>query len=777
MKITFLLSGSIRSNFSYRPLALARSLHALGHDISIIAPKADKYNNFIPEDIANIDGIRIIQPFQFTTKRLEINLLPYLFGATKSLLAEDPDLVYIYKPTPISIVGLLSKLFRNTKTVADFDDLGSEVMRIEGHPWHQRMLVAWSERTAARYSDRLVVASTHLLNAYSNKFPRKPILLVPNCIESDWLSPLIPSGRQKHIVFMGSVNRKSILDPLFDVLPEIVREHPDLSVEILGDGMFLPYFKEKAAALKLSNNIAFAGWLPLEEAKGRLHAGDIGYNWMPDELTTKAASNMKVPQYMSRGVVPIVSDVGDLATTVDHGSAGYVSKPDDIQSLKETLLFALTDQDRAGKAERARSFASERLSWNAFANTFDMWIQPKKKAGKRKMYVVATTVPGNVGGGEMRNSSLIKQLAKRAAVEIDVFCISSGDAEAARNGFESSIPAACHVSKNGRRSFISDIKAVFIKRVPPFMENFKASGIGRTFRQACEASLPDIVLIEQLSAYYCIRHHIAWLKSKGVKIVFDCHNIEFQAFKDSLEIFPFPKKMIGRFLVPHMKELEIEITKLSDAVLACSPSNADFFKTYNRKTYTIPNGVERGESRIAAEGREPVLVFMGGIGYPPNADAMEFYLTAIHPKVREHVPNVRLLAIGTDKKWLDDLDIYDPSISPLGFVEDVAPYLNEASIGICPIRYGSGTRIKIMTCMKAGLPVVSTSKGAEGVGYQNGQDIIIADAPESFAEAIVRLLNDRPYREKMAQNGLDFIAKNCDWNVIGKELASIITSV
>ena len=160
MKILMLGSGSVKSNFMHRLLALAKALKQRGHNVTIIAPKADKYNNFEPETITGLDGVRILQPFQFATKRLEINLLPYLFDAARLVLREKPDIVYMYKPTPVSLVGLVSKLFRRTRTVLDMDDLGSEVMQIEGHPAHQRKLVEWSERLAARFADQLVVAST-----------------------------------------------------------------------------------------------------------------------------------------------------------------------------------------------------------------------------------------------------------------------------------------------------------------------------------------------------------------------------------------------------------------------------------------------------------------------------------------------------------------------------------------------------------------------------------------------------------------------------------------
>jgi UDP:flavonoid glycosyltransferase YjiC (YdhE family) len=195
MKILMLGSGSIKSNFAYRLLALGKSLAKRGHKVSIIAPKADKYNDFKAEDVSDIKEVRVLQPFQFATKRLEINLIPYLFDAARLVLREKPDLVYIYKPTPISIIGLVAKL-RRIPVVLDMDDLGSEVMRIEGHPAHQRKLVELSEKIGAKQASRLVVASTYLRDLYKKKFPDKPIHVLPNGVESDWFTPEKPSKKK-----------------------------------------------------------------------------------------------------------------------------------------------------------------------------------------------------------------------------------------------------------------------------------------------------------------------------------------------------------------------------------------------------------------------------------------------------------------------------------------------------------------------------------------------------------------------------------------------------
>jgi polysaccharide biosynthesis protein PslH len=400
---------------------------------------------------------------------------------------------------------------------------------------------------------------------------------------------------------------------------------------------------------------------------------------------------------------------------------------------------------------------------------------------KQKIYVVAVTVPGNVGGGEIRNYNLIKQLVQRIGADLEVFCISSktGDPETLQKGFEANVRARCHVVPQRPRSFMSAARAIFLERVPPFMDDFRSSGVGDVFRKACEKSLPDVVHIEGLQAYYCIRPHIPWLKRQGVKIVLDCHNIEHQLFQSTLESFSLTKRFIGKFLAPNLKRLEIEAAEQSDAVFCCSASDAGFFKSHNPATHVIPNGVDCSYFQPAVKTRSanPGIIFIGIVGFPPNVDAMRFYLSAIHAEVKERVPNIKLLAIGVDQAWLNSIGVNDPSVKPLGFVEDVRPYLAQAMIGICPLRYGSGTRLKILTYMAAGLAVVSTRKGSEGINYVDGRDLMLADEPHAFAKTITELLNDTKRCEEIGRNGRNFVLKNYDWNIIGNSLADLYRTI
>ena len=131
MKIAFMTSGTIRGPFSYRSLAFGKELLKKGHEVYIVAPRFDKYSKFQDEGITNIDGIKIIRPWQIKNVPFILGLIPYMISSIILLHRINPDVVHINKPNPITIIGLVLKLTRGKRIIFDTDDIDSEVMRIE----------------------------------------------------------------------------------------------------------------------------------------------------------------------------------------------------------------------------------------------------------------------------------------------------------------------------------------------------------------------------------------------------------------------------------------------------------------------------------------------------------------------------------------------------------------------------------------------------------------------------------------------------------------------
>jgi glycosyltransferase involved in cell wall biosynthesis len=147
------------------------------------------------------------------------------------------------------------------------------------------------------------------------------------------------------------------------------------------------------------------------------------------------------------------------------------------------------------------------------------------------------------------------------------------------------------------------------------------------------------------------------------------------------------------------------------------------------------------------------LVFIGGFQHPPNTDAVLWYAREILPRVRTQLPGVPTYIVGSKvPATLNALAA--PDFIVTGYVPDVAPYFAGCRVSIAPLRYGAGVKGKVNLAMSWGLPVVATTPSIEGMHLCDGDDVLVADDPAAFADAIVRLYRDEALWTRLAAGGL-----------------------
>lgn len=188
--------------------------------------------------------------------------------------------------------------------------------------------------------------------------------------------------------------------------------------------------------------------------------------------------------------------------------------------------------------------------------------------------------------------------------------------------------------------------------------------------------------------------------------------------------------------------------------------------------YVIPNGVDLDAYAGVQGTPEPdSLIFTGSFRYQPNYQAMLWFIERVLPQIKEQVPGVRLTITG-DPAGLSLPR--DGAVTQTGFVADVRPLVARSWVSIVPLQVGGGTRLKILEAAALGTPVVSTSKGAEGLAFEDGRDIAIADTPSDFANRTVRLLNDRELRGRMTANARALARQVYDWKVILPDFLKVV---
>jgi len=158
------------------------------------------------------------------------------------------------------------------------------------------------------------------------------------------------------------------------------------------------------------------------------------------------------------------------------------------------------------------------------------------------------------------------------------------------------------------------------------------------------------------------------------------------------------------------------------------------------------------------------LVFSGSMDWLPNDDAMKYFVREILPKIRASCPEVVLTVVGRKPfPALTALSREDPNIRVTGRVDDVRPFLERAAVYVIPLRIGGGTRLKVFEAMAMEKPVVSTSIGVEGLPVVHGTEVLIADEPDAFADAVVRLLHDSTLARQLGEAAARKVRARFGW--------------
>ena len=179
----------------------------------------------------------------------------------------------------------------------------------------------------------------------------------------------------------------------------------------------------------------------------------------------------------------------------------------------------------------------------------------------------------------------------------------------------------------------------------------------------------------------------------------------------------------------------------------------------------VPNGVDVETLRKKTDEETRNILFVGWMRHLPNRDAIAWFVSEIWPLIKSANVAVRLQIIGKGlqgelRAALDS----DERVEYLGYVDDVTGFVQRACVSVVPIRVGSGSRLKILESMALGTPVVSTTIGCEGIEAKDGEELIIADDPQGFAQSVLELLYDKDKRTRIAANARRLVEQHYSWS-------------
>ncbi len=237
------------------------------------------------------------------------------------------------------------------------------------------------------------------------------------------------------------------------------------------------------------------------------------------------------------------------------------------------------------------------------------------------------------------------------------------------------------------------------------------------------------------------------------------------------------KSKTGQKAAEDMRQLEFTAIQSADASVIHSTAELEIIRPLlpGAKLHLFPLIMDaKGSQKTFVERRD--IIFVGGYRHTPNVDAVKYFVEEVMPLLRKQLPGVHFHVVGSNPPAeIQALATEDVIIT--GFVKNLAPLFDQVRVSVAPLRYGAGIKGKVGTAMAAGLPVVATSLAAEGMSLTDGENILVADGPEAFANAVTRIYRDEILWNHIGKNGLAFADETWGAKAAWKTLSAILEDI
>jgi glycosyltransferase involved in cell wall biosynthesis len=285
---------------------------------------------------------------------------------------------------------------------------------------------------------------------------------------------------------------------------------------------------------------------------------------------------------------------------------------------------------------------------------------------------------------------------------------------------------------------------------------------------------PDIVTVEHDNAAAWVGEIAPQMPSALV-----LHNIGTHYYASRARAAAGARRLAFTFEARRFRRYHDRWLDRYSALIAVSDWDASSLRSVTRRPVeVVPNGVASDELLPTEPSTEPATVlFTGTLDHPPNSEGIRWFAAEVWPHVLRRRPDARLLVVGRapprEVRALDGRD----RVEVIGPVSTIAPYFDQASVVTAPLLSGGGTRLKILEAFACGRAVVSTSVGCEGLDVVDGEHLLVEDDPGRFAAALLRLLEHRDLRERVAIAGRELATRSYDWRVLGDRHTAILEKV
>lgn len=365
-------------------------------------------------------------------------------------------------------------------------------------------------------------------------------------------------------------------------------------------------------------------------------------------------------------------------------------------------------------------------------------------------------------GPKVKTWNVLKYLAQHHEVTLVSFV--RGDQSAEINHLKT-VCQAVHTVPIERKA-VDDVRYLLksvLTNQPFLMVRDDRANMRQLLEQLSRETPFDIAHADQLNmAQYAAR-------IPGAAKILDAHNalwLLYQRLADTLSLGP--QKLIYSRDWRLLKKYEGRICREFDGILAVSQEDKSALEEamgQKSEMTVIPIAVDLDELPLIE--RQPEadhILHIGTMYWPPNIDAVNWFIDEVLPLIHAARPQTTFDVVGLrPPQELVELGQREPRINVTGYVEDTQPYYQKAGAFIVPVRAGGGMRVKILNALAQGMPLVTTTLGCEGIGVTHGKDVLIADTAEAFAQAVLRLLDDRELAAELGRCGRKLIRTTYDY--------------
>jgi len=376
-------------------------------------------------------------------------------------------------------------------------------------------------------------------------------------------------------------------------------------------------------------------------------------------------------------------------------------------------------------------------------------------------------------GGKLRTYNILRHLSARHQLTYVSYYVGARDEAYERNVLDL-FPGTVALHIAASNSWLGrslDYARRFFSEAPYAVSRFTAPQVRRLISPWISERRFDVAVCDFLASA------LNFPRQLDTPTALFQHNVETILWQRRAEQqMRWTDRVISKIEYSKMRRFEPTQVRRFHHVVAVSEADREAMRGMVKASHisVVPTGVDLGKYRYdpKAAPSGPLVVFTGSMDWVPNIDGVEFFCKEIWPRVLEKVPEALFRIVGRDphprvRKLASN------SVEVTGSVSSIIDHLREAAVFVVPLRIGGGTRIKIYEAMAVGKATVSTTVGAEGLDVRHDRDILLADAPGSFSEAVVSILQRDDLRRRL-EAAAAATAARYDWSVITEKFVEVL---